>query len=626
MPAAKKRQSSLCKSRDTAQPKKVKLDTTKAKWSEAFAQMEANTEGVGGGTGRTRSHHENSLILLAVKSVLGIWLDCCEAGSMGIEDITWTKIDNRVSKDFKVGAKFVAELRKGLSDDGHIIYRESEKRGRGSKDHVPRLMISGCQLKSIATHVDSQHAAGKCVTNRKLRVWLRKTHKVRVSKRTMGRYIQKLGLSYRPVKPRKRTLQKYRLDVIRNYLIKLDEYKKSIANGEDIIMVYTDEPYVHTTHSRRFSYVSQKDKTINRSASKGRRLIILHAISDKGPLCERVEGIPVDDLYWKGDTPHPGARDDGKVTCETLWLADSKAGDYHDNMTSEMFMQWVEKKLLPTFKKLHPTAKMVLVADNAPYHHSRQIGSLASLSKSKLIDLMITEGCDFIDVPLSDLRYSALDSGDVDGVTDKGEFFRVEFEKEAFQQRAAKNRPFIPNLDELKLGFAQWLRDNKPEALECKVERLLRQSGHEVLWTPPYCPDLQPIELFWAAGKRRVADEFENGRKMRETVADLRDGWYGNAHKLSAEDALDPDILVKPSDCGLLAEHAVKMANDRFIAMCPGLSGCIGNLECDWSLVEDVDTREFPIDLVVLDLAHEVINVGEDDDDSSDDNDSGVEN
>jgi hypothetical protein len=75
----------------------------------------------------------------------------------------------------------------------------------------------------------------------------------------------------------------------------------------------------------------------------------------------------------------------------------------------------------------------------------------------------------------------------------------------------------------------------------------------------------------------------------------------------------------------LLAEHAVKMANDRFIAMCPGLSGFIGILECDWSLVEDVDTRDFPIDLVVLDLAHEVIDV-DDDDDSSDDGGSGDEN
>jgi transposase/ribosomal protein L30E len=620
MPKQNKRKDASSKGSSAAAQKKIKLAVTTKRWREALAQMDTNTEGVGGGTGRVRTFQENSLILLAVKSVLGIWLDSCEAGSMNIEDITWTKLEKRVAKDFKVGAQFVAELRKGLSEDGHIIYRDGEKRGRGSKNHTPKLMISGRQLLSIATYVDSQHSVGKSVTNKKLRVWLKKKHGVKVSKRTMGRYIQKLGLSYRPVKPRKRTLQKYRLTVIRDYLLKLDEYMKAIADGEDIILVYTDESYVHTTHSARCSYVPTGDASINKSASKGRRLIILHAISDKGPLCERVDGIPVDDLDWKGDTPHPGIREDGKVTCETLWLANSKAGDYHDNMTSDMFMQWVEKKLLVTFKKLHPTAKMVLVADNAPYHHKRQIGSLASLSKSKLLDMMETHGCDYVDIPVSDRRFDALDLGDVSGVTDMGGYFRVEFQKEDFEQRASKNKPFLPNLDELRLGFAEWLRDNKPEARECLVERLLRESGHDVLWTPPYCPDLQPIELFWAAGKGRVSDQFENGRKMKETVADLRDGWYGNKHKLSAQDAADPDIFVEPSDCGKLAEHAIKMANKRFIAMCPGLSGMIGNLECDYSLVEAVGTREFPIGLVVLDLAREVIVVN-DDDDSSDDSD-----
>jgi hypothetical protein len=57
--------------------------------------------------------------------------------------------------------------------------------------------------------------------------------------------------------------------------------------------------------------------------------------------------------------------------------------------------------------------------------------------------------------------------------------------------------------------------------------------------------------------------------------------------------------------------------------MCPSLSGLIGTLECDWSLVEDVNTRDFPIDLVVLDLAHKVIDV---DNNSSNGSSSGDEN
>jgi hypothetical protein len=151
MPKLSKRKTASAKGTMAAAQKKLKVTAATTRWCKKLAQMNEDMEGVGGGTGRIRSHHKNSLILLAVKLVLGIWLDCCEAGLKGTEDITWTKIDNRVSKDFKVGAKFVAELQKGLSDDGHIIYCESEKRGHGSKDHVPQLMISGCQLESIAT-------------------------------------------------------------------------------------------------------------------------------------------------------------------------------------------------------------------------------------------------------------------------------------------------------------------------------------------------------------------------------------------------------------------------------------------------------------------------------------------
>jgi hypothetical protein len=68
----------------------------------------------------------------------------------------------------------------------------------------------------------------------------------------------------------------------------------------------------------------------------------------------------------------------------------------------------------------------------------------------------------------------------------------------------------------------------------------------DILWTPPYCLNLQLIKLIWTARKGHASDEFENGRKMKNTVSNLRDGWYGNKHKLSAQDSADPDILLEP--------------------------------------------------------------------------------
>ena len=54
-------------------------------------------------------------------------------------------------------------------------------------------------------------------------------------------------------------------------------------------------------------------------------------------------------------------------------------------MNSDMFMQWVRNKLVPTFERVYPGQKMILGADNAPYHHKREIGVLGALKKKKLL-------------------------------------------------------------------------------------------------------------------------------------------------------------------------------------------------------------------------------------------------
>ena len=192
-----------------------------------------------------------------------------------------------------------------------------------------------------------------------------------MSRSTVQRKLQDAGLSWSKVKPQKRTLASFRLKAIRDYLITFNKYVHAIESGnpEGIVFAFTDESYIHNTHAMDHSYVQQGKEHIARSSSKGRRLIILHAITIDGPLCDKDDsGNPIDDLKWNGDTCHPTKCDDGKLTCETLWVAQSSSGDYHENMNSEMFMQWVQDKLIPTFEKLYPGKKMVLVADNAAYH------------------------------------------------------------------------------------------------------------------------------------------------------------------------------------------------------------------------------------------------------------------
>ena len=90
-----------------------------------------------------------------------------------------------------------------------------------------------------------------------------------------------------------------------------------------------------------------------------------------------------------------------------------------------------------------------------------------------------------------------------------------------------KSRSGGISADELKDATIGWLKENKPEALESKVELLFREKGWKIIWTPPYCPKFQPIELVWGAGKQRVAWGYFGSRNLEETRKQLRIGFYG---------------------------------------------------------------------------------------------------
>ena len=161
-----------------------------------------------------------------------------------------------------------------------------------------------------------------------------------------------MGHSFGPKKPRKRTFQSYRLTCIRDFLLKFNEFYLQVLNGEDVVFVYMDESNVHSSHSLRSIWV-QCDNHIIKSASKGKRLIIIYVITKYGPLTETDNnGKPIDNIVWKGaskdncSSKDRQPNDTSVINCETLWIAQQKSGDYHDDMTSDLFLKWVDQKLL----------------------------------------------------------------------------------------------------------------------------------------------------------------------------------------------------------------------------------------------------------------------------------------
>jgi hypothetical protein len=86
-------------------------------------------------------------------------------------------------------------------------------------------------------------------------------------------------------------------------------------------------------------------------------------------------------------------------------------------------------------------------------------------------------------------------------------------------------------------------------------------------------------------------------RTMKETVSHVREGWHGNGETYPVEHL----YRKAPVDCGKLFQACVTAAGTKFIPLCEGISGTIGNLEIDPTYQEE--EIDIPIDALVVDLA-----------------------
>ena len=88
--------------------------------------------------------------------------------------------------------------------------------------------------------------------------------------------------------------------------------------------MFTDETYIHQNHGRLTSLVSAEgDGSVGKTAGKGKRLVILHAIIRLDFLCE----TDPDTDFPIAEPALEGLRD-SRNTAEWVWPAMSKFKDY----------------------------------------------------------------------------------------------------------------------------------------------------------------------------------------------------------------------------------------------------------------------------------------------------------
>ena len=137
---------------------------------------------------------------------------------------------------------------------------------------------------------------------------------------------------------------------------------------------------------------------------------------------------------------------------KVVFKSTRKTGDYHGQMNGELFYKWFVDKLLANIP-----SNSIIIMDNATYHNILTDDSAP------------TPACS----------------------------------KERIRTWLEANK--IPCKDDcLKVELIEILKKIAPEPTY-EIDVIARKQGHEVVRTPPYHPELQPIEICWGILKNEVA-------------------------------------------------------------------------------------------------------------------------
>lgn len=135
-----------------------------------------------------------------------------------------------------------------------------------------------------------------------------------------------------------------------------------------------------------------------------------------------------------------------------VFKSSRKTGDYHGQMNHDLFCRWLEERLLPNIPK-----KSLIIMDNAAYHNTLSKSSAPTSTSSKeKIKAWLESQNEVIDSSM------------------------------------------------LKAELIEILERKAPKPTFA-VDELVATYGHEVIRTPQYHPELQPIETCWGIVKNQVA-------------------------------------------------------------------------------------------------------------------------
>jgi len=347
----------------------------------------------------------------------------------------------------------------------------------------PSLETEICIHRAISTATQSaSHIAVKHIQQR-----LMDDEDVFASDWTLRRWLHELGYAWDEkqfigsLTPQSRDIR------IRSFIYHYAAALRLQLDGTHII-IYLDESYIHSCHQMKQGWHPtagpHKNNETRGEADTGKRLIIIHAMSQDGML--DVEDA-VGSNFLHEQTPT------AQFAFEAASFDDS---DYHNSIDGEAFTLWVKNRLIPTFQRLYPRKKMIIVMDNASYHKPRGYDWITPYKMNKV-------QCS-----------SFLDAQGVKSIAAQRDGAVLTFHYHMFNLHARSKA--APTLKEMQQAVRSHLHAN-PHINKTEVDKLLQPLEYFIAWTPPFVPEVQPIELIWAHVKNVVASRYTLNRTIDQS-------------------------------------------------------------------------------------------------------------
>lgn len=226
---------------------------------------------------------------------------------------------------------------------------------------------------------------------------------------------------------------------------KRDKYITYMTNNPERRKIYTDESYIHHNYNRHNdSLFDPSDNSYIEPIprNKGRRFCFITAIIEKA-----IDHDSIGDYNDYSKQAH--------VLMDTLDIFEGgRTKDYHGMFDNKYYIQWM-KKLLKALRDEN-IENCDIIMDNAKYH---------------------------INLPQSTPK-----RGD----------------KKAALLEYCNDNNIIVNPQSLKPEIVEKVMSHVQANVRPIIVEMAENSGHRVIFTPPYHSDLEPIELVWAITKGEV--------------------------------------------------------------------------------------------------------------------------